>query len=36
LGLKALELGENKKNQQGLCYPLEELNQLKLLLKKTE
>ncbi len=36
LGLKALELGENKKALQGLCYPQEELNQLKLLLKKLD
>ncbi|MDQ7092812.1 DUF2520 domain-containing protein [Desulfosporosinus sp. PR] len=34
LGLKALELGENKKAQQGLTYPSEELNQLKFLLGK--
>ncbi|SPF54206.1 NAD binding domain of 6-phosphogluconate dehydrogenase family protein [Candidatus Desulfosporosinus infrequens] len=32
LGLKALELGESKKAQQGLSYPPEELNLLKLLL----
>ena len=36
LGLKALELGENKRALQGLSYPQEELNQLKLLLKKLE
>ncbi|ODA39643.1 Rossmann-like and DUF2520 domain-containing protein [Desulfosporosinus sp. BG] len=34
LGLKALELGENKKAQLGLSYSPEELNLLKLLLKK--
>ncbi|MDR3600142.1 MAG: DUF2520 domain-containing protein [Desulfosporosinus sp.] len=34
LGLKALELGENKKAQQGLSYPQEELSLLKLLLGK--
>lgn len=33
LGLKALELGENKKAQQGLSYSPEELSQLKLLLE---
>ena len=33
LGLKALELGENKKAQQGLSYLPEELNLLKHLLK---
>ena len=32
LGLKALELGGNKKALQGLTYPKEELNLLKLLL----
>jgi len=32
LGLKALELGENKKALQGLNYPPEELNLLKCLL----
>jgi len=32
LGLKALELGESKRSIQGLGYPLEELNMLKLLL----
>jgi predicted short-subunit dehydrogenase-like oxidoreductase (DUF2520 family) len=32
LGLKALELGENKKRQQGLSYSAEELSQLKSLL----
>ena len=36
LGLKALELGENKKALQGLCYPQEELNSLKLLLRIKE
>ena len=35
LGLKALELGESKKAQQGLAYPQEELNLLKSLLKKS-
>jgi predicted short-subunit dehydrogenase-like oxidoreductase (DUF2520 family) len=34
LGLKALELGENKKAQQGLCYPPEDLNLLKSLLER--
>jgi len=34
LGSKALELGENKKELQGLSYPQEELSQLKLLLRK--
>lgn len=34
LGLKALELGESKKNLQGLRYAPEELNELKLLLGK--
>ncbi|MHB8073387.1 Rossmann-like and DUF2520 domain-containing protein [Desulfosporosinus fructosivorans] len=33
LGSKALELAENKKNLQGLSYPQDELNALKLLLK---
>ena len=33
LGMKALELGENKKAQRGLSYSLEELNLLKRLLK---
>nr|WP_302049133.1 DUF2520 domain-containing protein [Desulfosporosinus nitroreducens] len=32
LGLKALELGKNKRAKQGLSYPSEELNILKLLL----
>jgi predicted short-subunit dehydrogenase-like oxidoreductase (DUF2520 family) len=35
LGLKALELGENKKRQQGLSYSAEELSQLKSLLGKS-
>ncbi|MFZ3131394.1 MAG: Rossmann-like and DUF2520 domain-containing protein [Desulfosporosinus sp.] len=35
LGLKALELGETKKAQQGLSYPQEEINFLKLLLGKS-
>jgi len=35
LGLKALELGENKKDQQGLSYPQESLNLLKSLLEKS-
>lgn len=35
LGLKALELGENKKAQQGLSYSPEELNLLKSLLGKS-
>ena len=35
LGLKALEIGENKKAQQGLSYPLEELNLLRSLLGKS-
>jgi len=35
LGLKALELGENKKALQGLSYPQEELYFLKLLLGKS-
>jgi len=34
LGSKALELGENKKAQQGDTYPQEALNQLKLLLER--
>ncbi|WP_407305866.1 Rossmann-like and DUF2520 domain-containing protein [Desulfosporosinus sp. SB140] len=34
LGLKALELGQNKKAQQGLIYSPEELNRLKSLLSK--
>ncbi len=34
LGSKALELGENKKDLQGLSYPPEELNLLKSLLGK--
>ena len=34
LGLKALELGENKRAQQGLSYPPETLNLLKSLLEK--
>ena len=36
LGLKALELGENKKAQQGLSYPQEGLNLLKSLLGKSD
>ena len=36
LGLKALELGENKKDQQGLSYPQETLNRLTSLLGKSE
>lgn len=32
LGLKALEVGENKKGQQGLSYPQDALDQLKSLL----
>lgn len=36
LGLKALELGESKKAIQGLCYPSEELNMLKLLLGRKD
>ena len=32
LGLKALEVGENKKAEQGLSYPQDALNQLKSLL----
>ncbi|HEY8875657.1 MAG TPA: DUF2520 domain-containing protein [Desulfosporosinus sp.] len=35
LGLKALELGENKKAQQGFSYPQETLNLLKSLLGKS-
>ena len=35
LGLKALELGENKKAQQGLSYPQEALNLLKSSLGKS-
>jgi len=35
LGLKALELGENKRAQQGLSYPPETLNLLKSLLRKS-
>ena len=35
LGLKALELGKNKKDQQGLSYPQESLNLLKSLLEKS-
>ena len=35
LGLKAIELGENKKAQQGLTYPKEALNLLKSLLGKS-
>lgn len=35
LGLKALELGENKKAQQGLTYPEDALNLLKSLLGKS-
>jgi len=34
LGLKALELGENKRNQQGRTYPQEELDLLKSLLER--
>ena len=36
LGLKALELGENKKAQQGLSYPQAEFNLLKSLLSKPD
>lgn len=36
LGSKALEIGENKKGLQGLTYPEEELNLLKILFKKSE
>jgi len=36
LGLKALELGENKKAQQGLSYPQEQFNLLKSLLSKPD
>ena len=35
LGLRALELGENKKVQQGLSYPQESLNLLRSLLGKS-
>lgn len=35
LGSKALELGESKKAQQGITYPMEELELLRKLLRKS-